>query len=80
MDHPIASWLPIDNSFLGSSGIHGSQVPEPQSYPDAKCFSLARERTTVLEGGEFDQDSLREIFGRTYRSCVESEAEGPFSH
>jgi hypothetical protein len=79
MDHPIKSWLPIDSSFSGSSDLRRSQALERQSYPDEKCFGLARERTAVLEGGAFDQGALREIFARTYQSCIEGEAQGPFS-
>lgn len=80
MDHPITSWLPVDASFLGPSGTYESQAPEQQSYPDSKCFRLARERTNVLDGEGFDQGTLREMFDRTYRSCVESESDGPYSH
>jgi hypothetical protein len=74
LDHPILSWAPFTQTDIDS--LNPVFVPEQRSnrYSVRNCYTLAQERTDVLDRREFNDDDLAIIFDKVYTGCVTDEA------
>jgi len=68
MDHPIASWLPVED--LGEPGHHPFEPPPRRADQDKECYEIAYERTNVLPDDGYAPDARPEIFERSYADCT----------
>lgn len=70
LDDPILSWAPFTQSDLNRLDPLASPALVQKRFPDEDCRQLARERTQVLSGEEFDDGALATIFADNYRRCI----------
>lgn len=72
MDHPILSWLPLDEWGIVGNGTENAINPTSQ-FPNNECFKVARERIEFLDKTELSDVDLHKIFALNYQECVKVE-------
>lgn len=67
MDHPITSWLPLDE-YLGDDS---DKLAVPAMVPgeDSRCYEIAKDRT-AFNGVRMGATEVQRLFRAEYSTCL----------
>jgi len=68
MDHPILSWLPVDE-YLGDQNAN-LKVPPMRPGQDKMCYETAEERTGFAIQSDTTETEVQNLFRAEYAECL----------